>query len=173
MKKKGPYILFIILIGVLGFILGVQYGKRLSIANQVTEKINSVVKQLQLTPTPQQNGYKKLISKDCSIAFTYPDSMTIKTTDSKSMILSTKNPKHYLSLTCQGKALSEKPDKYATKSITLNDGTITAYTYTINQEGQPLKVLDFSISHPTKRNKIHIIVDETLYSLFANSVNYL
>lgn len=173
MKKKGPYILFIILIGLLGFILGVQYGKRLTVVNQVTEKVNSLVKDLQPSPTHQEFKYKKIVNKDCSVAFTIPDTLKVNSTKSMSILLTGESPSQYLSLSCQDQGLSAKADKYSTKSITLNDKTITAYAYTITQSGHSLKVLDFSLPHPTKSKKIHIIIDETLYSLFANSVNYL
>jgi hypothetical protein len=149
-----------------------QYGKYVQKAN----KEQDILRELSPTTTVVPAGspeYRRYESKDCSVAFTLPLSLkkTQESTDSATFI--SPDGKQYLDLSCSPKLITPSLSKEASSSLSLKGDIIPLQRYTITQNDTPLTVVDFIISHPQEKNKIRIIVDTELLSLFQNSFEFL
>lgn len=118
--KKGPYILITLLVIILIFILGVQYGKRVKIADTAISFLLSITP----SPSPQPSQipvikYDSYSHKGCRISLLHPSYLQVEKQSSVEAKLSSKDKKQFISIDCS-KKLSDTKISSDSASISIN-----------------------------------------------------
>lgn len=165
-RKVIPYIFLGVLILILIFVGGVQYGK-------VVEKQNKAISfVLSITPTqkPMPVSEKMVslspyVNKSCGIQFLYPSNVE-KTKESTSSALFMQKNKQILSLTCDPKDTQTINDfKNATDSMKLKNQTVRSKL--ITKSGQQMYML--VISNNLNGRTIYVTIDKDFYPVFEST----
>ena len=124
-SKRGPVILIVILVAILLFILGVEYGKKVKVTNEVMQILVSITPpagNTKITTKPIQ--YEKFYSKVCGFSFIYPDNVKLDKVSSNEASLKSGTNEDLAYVACTKAAMVEKNDlmeKTATQSMTLDN----------------------------------------------------
>lgn len=120
--KKGPYILIILLVIILIFILGVQYGKRVKIADTAIAILLSVTPSA--SPKPSKSPITKYSSyshNGCKVGFLYPSYLKLENESTQEAKFSSTDKSQFIKVLCNR---SEVDQSESTKSASiLIDGT--------------------------------------------------
>ncbi len=148
------------------FILGMQYGKRIEMANK------SIINLLTITPTPQINlpvdpalTFSVYTHEGCGIGFTRPTQF--KTIKETSIGATLKHNNQILSFECPVKQvddLGKSENLTATTSVILGNKKIEGYT-----EGQNVR---FITDHPYKKTPVIFSIDNNLLPLIQSTLQF-
>jgi len=180
-RKKGPLVVFFLLIIVLIFIIGVRYGQNVERANKVINYIFTLTPSVSSKPQPinwSEVPLKQYVSKGCGIAFLYPalEESIAETNGSAQVSVNvdrrSTEKSSYIMFDC-----SEAPGNNftaqfldATQPAKLNNLTIQK-----KEEVNPLTKQDdiyIKLTNPVRGNKIYIRISPSLYLLFEETVEF-
>lgn len=151
--KKGPYILIVLLVIILIFILGVQYGKRVKVADTAISFL------LSITPIPSSKPLKMPITtftsythKGCKTGFLYPSYLKLEKESTQEAKFVSTDKRQFIKIICNKNLtdLSEST-KSATVSINgfsgksfdssvkVNNETITSKIIRVNRSSLPVE----------------------------------
>lgn len=145
MKKKGPWIVLLILFLILIFVVGVRYGQQVEKANKVIDFVISLTPSPPTqTPTPAPIEYKTYIGKQCATQFLYPSYIKLIKEASDSARFE-QNNEVKIQYSC-----ALKDPKYATDSAALVNksfyNSLTGRTVYFNLEKGLLPLIERSIT---------------------------
>ncbi len=162
--KKGPLFLLLFLLLLCMFILGLQYGKRIEIANKAIS-ISPTISPSSKATKESSFTFSSYSHAGCGISFTKPS--PFKATKDSSVSATLEYNNQIISFECPQKQVNqlEKSDKTtATTSVTLNDKKIEAI-----QEGNNIR---FSENHPYRKTPVIFSVDNNLLPLIESSLKF-
>ena len=162
--KKGPLFLLISLLLICIFILGIQYGKRIEIANKAFTFTPTI------SPSPKATKessftFSPYTHTGCGLSFTRPTSF--KATKESSLSATLEYNKQIISFECPQKQVNQlaKTDKTtATSSVILNDKKIKAV-----QEGENIRFIE---DHPYRKTPVIFSIDHNLLPLIESSLKF-
>ncbi len=118
--KKGPYILILLLVVILIFILGVQYGKRVKVAD------TAIAFLLSITPSPSPKPsrmpvvqYDSYSHKECNVTFLYPSYLKLDNESSQEAKFVSSDKKQFIKIKCAAKLENTKESTNSAR-ITMN-----------------------------------------------------
>ncbi len=125
--KKGPYFLIVLLVIILIFILGVQYGKRVKIAD------TAIAYLLSITPSPRPKPsqipvteYTSYSHDRCKVSFLYPSYLKLERESTSEAKFSSQDKKQFVIVQCTTKL----PDRLeSTNSATITIDGLRAETF--------------------------------------------
>lgn len=145
--KKGPLILLGVLITILFFILGMQFGKRVQTADEALQLLLTIAPSPSVLPVTQEpvSSFRLLDSTACGFSMLYPEGLIAKKISSNSGSLIDKNNNSVISFICNEKmpVLSE-----ATSSVILDDVDGIQY--------QSTDTTTIQVEHPTRETTLSI-----------------
>ncbi|KKQ37084.1 MAG: hypothetical protein US54_C0045G0005 [Candidatus Roizmanbacteria bacterium GW2011_GWA2_37_7] len=168
--KRGPIIFILFLLSLLVFILGVQYGKTVNIADEALRIL------LSITPSPSpaasQQGahtYKTYSNKLCGISFLYPDSFLLQESSSEASLFTPGKQKN-LTASCSDNELptQSQPNNVATRQVKLQQFSVVGHEL---KEKNSVFV-QFSRKHPYNNQIITITVTEGLLPLIEKTFEF-
>jgi hypothetical protein len=166
--KKGPYILIALLVIILIFILGVQYGKRVKIADTAISFL------LSITPSPSPKPsripvvkYNSYSHKGCSISFLHPSYLQVEKESTQEAQLSSKDKNQFIKLNCS-KKLSEKKDGSDSASITVNGYTGKSFDEIMKLNGDSINIKIIQINRAAL--PVELIFNKELEPLITTSI---
>lgn len=141
--KKGPYILILLLVIILIFILGVQYGKRVNVADTAIAILLSITPSP--SPKPQQipiTKYDSYSHAECKISFLYPSYLKLDHESSQEAKFISSDKKQFIKIQCPTK-LENRIENTDSTSITINGirGTSTKDEMKVNNENISIKII--------------------------------
>jgi|GEM_PF-6656860 len=169
--KRGPILLILILFTILIFILGVQYGKSVHIADEVFSLL------LSSTPTPahpaqtqEDISYKTYTDDVCNISFLYPSTLALKNASSAASLVSTDNMDQIV-VQCDKRddQLLEPRNNVATRSVQLQQFSVIGKEIQTSDGIQ----IQFSRKHPYNNRLITITVNENLLPLLEKTLEFV
>lgn len=168
MKKKGPYILLLILAIFLVFVLGVRYGQRVERTNKIINYLISLPPSPSAAPTQSPLEFKTFASKLCGIKFLYPSNLNVKDSSSSGAFL-TNNTSEEIDFTCI----------YDPKGIPsiLDDSSIASASLTLKNQKILAKAISsdrysFKFTNNLNLKTIYVTISKSLYPLFEKSLEF-
>ncbi|QQS44607.1 hypothetical protein IPM65_03340 [Candidatus Roizmanbacteria bacterium] len=145
--KKGPLILLGVLITILFFILGMQFGKRVQTADEALQLLLTIAPSPSILPVTQKPipSFRLFDSTTCGFSMLYPESLSTKKISSNSGAFIDETSNSVMSFTCNEEmpVVSE-----ATSSVTLDD--VDGIEYLSNDTNT------IRIEHPTRETTLSI-----------------
>lgn len=175
-SKQTPYIFLCILIGILLFIGGVRYGKR------IEEKNKELTYMLSSTPLPSPSptikptiSYTKFEHEACNVSFLYPSYMNKKEESSMSALLeSTQNDRIQFTCAAQNKTTPtmNAEEKTATASVQINNKTIIGEKKLVEKNNTTYNEVTFTVQNPTKKTQVSVTISENIVPLFEQTFTF-
>lgn len=162
-RKKGPLVVFFLLIIVLIFIIGVRYGQNVERMNKVIDHILKLTPAVK--PTVSAIEYKMHTVPFCGVSFLYPSNLKLDS-DSSTSAGFIKESLVELQVNCapENKLESLYADTTATASVTFQGKN------TIVKKMDDLYILNF---RNTKNSRIvFVLIEKKLLSLFDGSLKF-
>ena len=166
MKKKrlSPYIFLLLLIFILVFAGGVQYGKKVEKANKTIDYLLSITPTKSPTPFIAPTiTYSRFEHEGCALSFLKPSYVDIKKESSISASFVSEE-KTMGKISCQNnkKGTSQIDQKNATDSASITIANMKAFKKEVTDKKTKQKQVEYTIVD-TKNNKtITILVDQQL-----------
>lgn len=160
--KKGPYILILLLVIILIFILGVQYGKRVKIADTAISILLSISPSPKPSPLPLTK-YSSYTHKDCKLSFLYPSYLKLESESSQEAKFNSADKKQFVLLNCP-KKISQPTTSTDSASITI-DGVRAQHMEKVNNKGISTTSININSVPP-----IELIMNKELEPLIITSI---
>ncbi|PIZ65288.1 hypothetical protein CO051_02560 [Candidatus Roizmanbacteria bacterium CG_4_9_14_0_2_um_filter_39_13] len=169
--KKGPIIFILILLLTLVFILGVQYGKKVNVADEALSLLMSI------TPNPpaqdpieKHYAFEMYTNDTCGVSFVYPNSLHLKIASSGASLLSA-NDTSEITVSCS-KELDQSTkmkEKSATQSIELREFSVQGEKIQ-NDKGE---YIQFSHKHPNRNLYITVTASKSILPLIEKTFEFM
>lgn len=169
--KRGPIIFILLLVSMLVFILGVQYGKKVNIADEALSIFLSITPSLTPSVSLQPDAtYDVYRNETCGISFLYPSSLQLRDASSEASLFSS-NQSKILTIKCLDQlAPSQKPhENIATSSVELQKFSIVGEELE-QKEGTYIK---FSQKHPYNGRIITAVIRKSLLPLIEKTFEFI
>ena len=169
--KRGPILFILILLATLIFILGVQYGKTVNVADEALSLLMSITPSGEPPiPTQKDAAYILYTNTICNISFLYPDTLTLKDASTEAYLVSSDN-KNHLTLQCEDdlESFLTPSEKTATQSIQLQQFTIVGE----NRQDSKGSTIHFSRKHPYSKDIISVTMNENLLPLIEKTFEFV
>ena len=169
--KRGPILFILILLTTLIFILGVQYGKTVNVADEAFSLLMSITPSAEPPiPTQKDSTYILYTNDICNISFLYPDTLTLKDASTEASLISSSD-KNQFTLDCGDELKPSLPpsEKTATRSVQLQQFTMIGE----NLKDSEGTTIHFSRKHPYNKRTISVTVNENLLPLIEKTFEFV
>ena len=165
-NKKLPFFFLALLLLLLSFILGVQYGKKVEKIDRKNLESLSATKSISITNEASPTIFYKLFEHEgCLVAFQIPSNFEIIKESLNGASLSSKADK--IELNCED---SEFPTKNATYIKKAKIASQSANLFTFETENK--KRYEFTFQN-SKKASVNFYVDEPVYKLVSESLKLI
>lgn len=169
--KRGPIILILVLVFVLIFILGVQYGKKVNVADEALSLVMSITQTPAPTQSPQTNTtYLIYTDSICSVSFLYPNTLKLKNASTEAALVNS-DQINELIITCieDPTPTQERQENIATRSVELRQFSLVGE----NVEEVNEVFVRFSKKHPYNNRTVIVTVNENLLPLVEKTFEFV